>query len=290
MAPGAMVTFSSSQDPSKIQNIAARTGAMSRFEGIARAFPDIVAHLRKGVPLYVNFYPSGFGNAPGFVSLETGMRAVNVLKAVNVARAQGVPMVLSGAPLPLGHAAVQIEPNSGKKAPYLLIAIGGYTSFPALEAMIAAAFQTAFERVEFLHVYGLNEVDFALMAGQRSDDGQVQYRLIQDDWRPDGPTFLHQRSGERVECEDQITETSGGFIVKQAVTKLSDPVRAFLRDQSPEWWRRNTGHLGASGGVLVHQLRRGQVAREPSELSFGAFIDRFGMEMQDKPRWGLLRG
>ena len=287
LPPGSSITFNSGGDQLSIGNLNVRHDENSRAQGLMTEFPEIISPvLQPAPPLFIDFYPSGFGAMPHFPSIVCGMRVLTALKALSFAHERGMNAILSGQPLGIGEVASRIEPLGRGRRGHALILLGGYESFPALEEMIRAKLGEVFASVEILHLYGANEVDFAIMAGVR-EGRSIRYKTIQSDWRPDlseGCAFV-STDGRKQQVEDLISETPEGFEIQQAVEKLSDRTRSFLDQKSPDWWRLHTGHVGFEAGAFIAQMRRGAGPLAPTSLTYGAFIDKFGMELQDKPRW-----
>jgi len=263
------------------------TKANDRLQGVAHAFPHISAALTAAPILYADFYPAGFGAPPGTIGIICGMRVVTALKTIKVARDEGLNLVLSGQPCAVAAIAARLAELDVARGGYALLAIGGYESFAGLEEMMQTAFAQVFERVDILQLYGANEVDFALLAGQR--DGVVRYYLVQSTWTlADGGAphaFEHSETGRRVEVEDSFTHDGDALLIQQPETKIAPQIRAFLEARDAHWWRSHTGHLGLDGGRIRPQLRRGAAPSDDADLSYGAFIDRFDMELQTKPDW-----
>jgi hypothetical protein len=288
---GSTITFSSGQNPSSISNLKIRRGDITRMQGLAAEFPDIADRLTGKVPLFANFYPSGFGTLPGFCAIECGMRPANALKAITLAARHRRAFLISGQPLAIGQVASMLDAQPDERSPYALIALGGYESFAELDKMIEKHFLTVFKRVDILHLYGLNEVDFALLAGRREPGGDAHYRAIQDEWtlqlHGDTSAFIQRDSGETVPIEDTINAIDDAFVVRQPQHKISTAVRQFLAVKDEHWWQSHTGYIGMRDQEFQSQLRPGVMPQHDSDWRYGQFIDAFGMAIQEKPRWSF---
>lgn len=288
LVPGATFSFSSGGDASSIENLNVRNQDNARAAGLAEVFPEVIGRTVSAPPDFIDFYPSGFGGMPAFLSIVCGMRVLTALKSITLARQQGMTVIFSGQPLGLGEIAAQLQPGDQDPQGHALLLIGGYESFAGLKEMMSEAFGKVFQSVDSLHFYGVNEVNFGLLAGQRTL-GKVVYKPIQTDWEIDleSPVLANSTTGLWLEVEGRISATESGYEITQPLSKISKTARDFLSGTPRDWWRAHTGHIGLLQGKVVAQLRAGTAAVAPEDMTYGTFIDAFGMELQEKPNWGI---
>lgn len=257
---------------------------------LLKIFPELQILLKGKPPVLANFYPSYFGSVVFALNVECTMRFVNAIKAFELAQVRGSPFILCGQPLAVAQFAHMVKQRAAKLSVVVLM-LGGYACPFSLERYMISALSSC-EAIHIIHAYGSIETAFAVMAGKRSDEGEVIFHIARPDWtvvQACGRLALRNlATGSVVTIDDHIQLAGDGFAITPAVERLGESERDYLNSRDESWWDRHTGHISRSvtSGDFHSQLRIGLLPADKLEHQFGEFIDLFGMDWADKPRWG----
>ena len=132
------------------------------------------------------------------------------------------------------------------------------------------------------------------MGRQVDDDGRVIYVPRGEDIRVelrDDIIFLQRQDGSAswsapFDAGDRARYHADGLVLIPNPDRIAPDVWSELEGWTFEQWRRRTGYVEHTTEGLRWQLRDGNAAAGPRELSFHEFCHRTGMSWLTKPRWG----
>lgn len=296
LRPGDVLSFSAGttdDDPRRFRVLRRRGDLL----GSASArWPWVFEPLRGRLPMLINAYPAPIRAFEAGVLVDTYLSVRSARRALALAAAEGMPVLLCGQPLLLGEILLRHRQGEGPWPAGLVLATGGYPMPRSLEGSLGA-WASASGPAPVLHLYGAAEVDAAcLAAAERNAQGELIYHPrgpeIGVDLDPDGQLLLSLRDDdprcavERFATGDHARPEGGGFVLSNPRRYASATLLAVESWEEPRW-ARCTGYLSRDPvGAPRWQLREGLTPQQGDEVEFHEFARLSGLSWLSKPRWG----
>lgn len=177
LTPGSVLSYSSgsgSRDPYGFRVLQPGGNLLALIRSM---FPEKVSGFGGRTPIVINAYPASIGTFPFGVLVDSYLSHVTISRAMELARAEGLPVMLLGQPLFLADALLLHLAESRPLPDALLLGVGGYPMPRSLELLIDQTCSEGGTRASIIFGYGVAEVDSAcLIAGSRNAEGDLLYR------------------------------------------------------------------------------------------------------------------
>ncbi|NGZ07399.1 MAG: hypothetical protein G8237_13700 [Magnetococcales bacterium] len=268
----------------------------NRLDQAIKIYPKIGSILSKK-PILVNCYPATLSKFPGTITIDTYLRKQNFSRALLLGHASDRPTIIIGQPFPvldffLSHLNQRLEIQ--KK---ILIVLGGYWCPGGLDQTILDLLINHAEAVEIFHAYGVAEVNYACLLGQRDPaDSRILYQCVLQDVNPiieKGRLVLEYTDVNgflsNFDTEDSAEAHEGNFIIAPSRHRVPENVVAEISSWNSQLWHRYTGYLKLNNDYksMIIQLRPGLTPNTDREMDFFEFCKLYGMSWSDKPCYCL---
>lgn len=262
-------------------------GGHDRFAQAFSFFPELSDCLMP-LPLVINDYPVSLGPVASACMCQTHTRQVTFSHALRLAAERAMPAVILGQPLLVAEHLTQHLTRGLAVPDTVIMAVGGYVCPDSLETYLLRRLRQRGTRAQLLHAYGTAGTDFAVLIGRRSALGRVQYRHVARHVAvkvDDGRLWLSAVDGAWHDTGDYAS-LAADTIEIDSCARTASGVLAQLQSWGCTEWTRRTGYMSVdSSGRTQWQLRPGAASQGADELPYGAFIDRFGITLPEKPDW-----
>lgn len=288
---GDMLSFSAGTAkpaPSKGRIVAAQPEKFMRLLG---RFPEIGVMLGGNTPVIINAYPASMGPVGHGIAVDSYGRQPAISSALILAAEQGYPVVLIGMPLAVAHFLLEHGKTGGGFPRKLALFVGGYCCPSSLETFLDGFLSRRECHMEMIHLYGVAELDAALMAA-RYMDGRLVFHGIDRRWEPlveDGALgFMDRQDGGMgiYIVDENASYAEGGIEVWNQPERLAPEVIEELESWNEKEWARRTGFVIWRKDGIHFQLRSGEKPESAEEMDYHDFARQQGSTWFDKPRWG----
>ncbi|MBX3739461.1 MAG: hypothetical protein KF712_00615 [Akkermansiaceae bacterium] len=291
LRPGDMLSFSAGTtkaNPSKCRIVAAQPEKFTRLLG---RFPEIGRMLGGNTPVIINAYPAPVGAIVQGIAIDSYGRQPAISSALILAAEQGFPVALIGMPLAVAHFLIEHGKKDGPFPRELVLFVGGHHCPRSLEKFLNGFLSRAGCHTEMAHLYGVAELDAALMAAKYMQERLV-YHGIDCRWEPvvEGGVlgFMDKHDSGMGICivDEDASYVEGGIELRNQPERLMPEVLEELESWTEREWARRTGFviLGESG--FHFQLRAGEKPESPDEMEHYDFARQQSFSWLDKPSWG----
>lgn len=293
LGPGVMLSFSAGTtkaNPGKCRIVTAQPEKFTRLLG---HFPEIGMMLGGNTPMIINAYPAPMGPIGHGITIDSYGRQSAISSALMLAAEQGFPVVLTGMPLAAAHFLMEHGKKVGVFPRELALFVGGHCCPVSLETFLNGFLSRAGCHMEMVHLYGVAELDAALMAA-RYTHGRLVYHGIDRRWEPVVESgvlgFMDRQDGGMGICivDEDASYAEGGIEVRNQPERLAPEVMKELESWNEREWARRTGFVIWKKDGIHFQLRAGEKPESPEEMEHYDFIRQQGSSWLEKPRWGWV--
>jgi hypothetical protein len=295
-APGDVLSYSSGseyRDPYGFR-IAGRGGNL--LGALKARWPHLVESFRDRMPIIINAYPAFIGTFDFGVTVDSYLSYTTASRALHLAHAEKLPVMLLGQPLFVAHLLNQHIAQGHPVPDAILLGMGGYPAPRSLEVFLEGLGKKVDCAVTFFYGYGVAEVDAAvLLAHRRNEANELVYELrgpdVEVTFEGDNLFLAVEKNGTKAppfKTGDQARLTPDGYVISNQ-ERMHKDVTKILESWSVDDWERRTGYLHY-GMVFKVQLRKGAVAKQPYEVEFYEYAKELGHSWLFKPQWKLIGG
>jgi len=260
---------------------------------VAARWPHLFAPTEGRLSLLINAYPAPIRAFEAGVLVDTYLSVPTARRALALATAEGMAVILGGQPLLLAE--ILVRHRDGNWPEHLLIATGGYPMPASLEAFLLGLCRPRCRSVAVLHLYGVAEVEASCLAAvDRDDRGRLVYHPRGPEIRADiddgGQLLLSiddpdpRGSVENFPTGDRAARAGGGLVLSNPA-RCSPEAEAELASWGIRAWGRRTGYIERGPGGWLYQLREGEAPDGDGEVEFFDFARRTSQSWLSKPRW-----
>lgn len=254
-------------------------------------FPEIAKFLTK-TPVVINCYPATLGYFESVVYIDTYQRPINFSRGLMLAEQLNTACIIMGQPLCVTHLLLEHYKNHPDIAlpKQILFALGGYYLPESLEQAMRKLIDKS--SPEFLHAYGMAEVDYACLLGtSRNKSGQILYKVVNENIRVELINgYLHLKllaENHLFNTGDYASWENNRLIIYPGSKRMSTYVKNLLKRWRNEDWYRRTGYIARHKGKLRIQLRAGVEPKYDNEVEFYLFCRNYNMSWAEKPAWSI---
>lgn len=294
LAPGDVLSYSSGseyRDPYGFR-VAGKGGNLLGL--IQARWPHVIAPFRGRMPIVINAYPAFIGAFDFGVTVDSYLSYTTASRALHLAHAEKLPVMLLGQPLFLAHLLNQHIEQGHPVPDAIMLGMGGYPAPRSLEVFFESLGRKAGIAITMIYGYGVAEVDSAcLLATKRNAANELVYELRGPDVKVtlEGENLLLSLEGVSptpFRTGDLGKLTDEGYVISNP-ERMHRDVSKILESWTEEDWQRRTGYLHY-GMVFRVQLRKGATPKQPFEAEFYEYCKEYGHSWLFKPQWKLIGG
>ncbi|WP_428262123.1 hypothetical protein [Haliangium sp.] len=262
---------------------------------LAMLYPDLAERGFLEAPIQISVYPASIMRFGDALFIDTFLRPANLARALRLAHIANRPVLLCGQPLALAELLFEHLDKHRPVPTRMLVLMGGCQCPLGLEQRIRDRLSAAGVDHDIGYGYGTAEVAAGCLAGRRTDDGRVYYRLAAAGVAvtvEGGRLYLRRTDIEQapVDTGDDAIATrvdghDGWFIVPSA-KRIAPAVGAALESWQAADWDRRTGYIAQTDEGLRFQVRRGVAPASAEEVGYHEFERRYESSLLEKPAWG----